>query len=64
MKVKELNIQQKQKDFDNNLSFAEWLDYFSKDQTGEELNDMEKHIDKSNRFLPMNNQYYQPLQGA
>ena len=44
MKVNEASQKQQQKDFEENLSFAEWLDYFSKEPIGYELNEMEKSM--------------------
>lgn len=61
MKVNEALQKKQQKDFEENLSFAEWLDYFSKKPTSKELDDMEKESFKNQ---PQNNPYYQPLRGA
>lgn len=58
MKVKEAE-QQGKKDFERNLSFEEWLEYFNKEPNSKDLNDME-----SNALKPRNNPYYHPVQGA
>lgn len=55
------------KEFEQELSFQEWLDHFAKEPTIEELNDMEKSMSTTyriNRFNPFNNIHYRPLQGA
>ena len=59
MKIKNQLQKQQEKEFQENLSFAEWLDYFSKEPTSKELDDMEKDSKKVS-----NNPYYQPLRGA
>ena len=51
----------KVKKFELDLSFAQWLDYFSKEPTSKELDEMENEIKKNQS---QNNPYYQPLQGA
>ena len=56
MKVKEHLEKTKEKDNELDLSFQEWLDYFSKEPTSKELDDMEKQSS--------NNSNYQPIQGA
>jgi len=56
MKVKEHLQKTKEKEHELDWSFAEWLDYFSKEPTNKELDDMEK--------ISANNKNYQPLQGA
>jgi hypothetical protein len=56
MKVKEATQKQRDKEFEQNLSFEEWLDYFSKKHTSKEIDDMEKQSS--------NNPNYQPLKGA
>ncbi|OHE19774.1 MAG: hypothetical protein A2540_10000 [Sulfurimonas sp. RIFOXYD2_FULL_37_8] len=61
MKIKNQLQKQHEKDFEGNLSFAEWLDYFSKEPTSKELDDMEK---ESLKITPINNKHYQPLKGA
>lgn len=50
MKIKEQVLKQKDNDFQESLSFLEWLNYFSKKQ-----NDKKK---------VSNNPSYHPLQGA
>lgn len=57
MKVKEITQKQKDKEFEENLSFEEWLDYFSKKLCSEELDEMEKQFSS-------NNPNYQPLKEA
>ncbi|MDD5399569.1 MAG: hypothetical protein PHQ93_00065 [Sulfurimonas sp.] len=52
---------QQEKDFELGLSFSECLDYFSKEPTSKELDDMEK---ESFKITPINNKHYQPLKGA
>lgn len=61
MKLKNQLQKQQEKDFEGNLSFAEWLDYFSKEPTRKELDDMEK---ESFKITSINNKHYQPLKGA
>ena len=56
MKVKERSLENQQRDFELDMSFAEWLDYFSNKPTSKELDDMEKQSS--------NNPNYQPLKGA
>lgn len=56
MKVKEMTLKNQKRDFEIDMSFAEWLDYLSKKPTSKELDDMEKQSS--------NNPNYQPLQGA
>ena len=61
MKIKNLTHKRQEKEFQLDLSFQEWLDYFSKEPTSKELDDMENEVRKNN---PQNNPYYNPLQGA
>jgi hypothetical protein len=61
MKIKNQLQKQQEKDFELGLSFAEWLDYFSKKPTSKELDDIGKESFKNQ---PQNNPYYQPLRGA
>lgn len=61
MKIKNQLQKQQEKEFQENLSFAEWLDYFRNEPTSKELDDMEK---ESFKVTPMNNTYYHPLKGA
>jgi hypothetical protein len=56
MRVKERSLKNQQLDFEHDMSFSEWLDYFSKKPTSKELDDMEKQSS--------NNPNYQPLKGA
>lgn len=65
MKVKEHQQKQLKQEFEENLSFQEWLDYFSKEPNTKELDEMEKQSKSTRRFYhPLNNTNYQPLQGA
>ena len=66
MEINEYSQQKKQKEFEQDLSFQEWLNYFQKEPTDKELNAMEKDISRSHRKyqIPFNNINYQPLQGA
>jgi len=57
---KKLNKQEKES-LNHNPSFEEWLNYYSKEPTSKELDEMEKEALKPK---PQNNPYYQPLQGA
>ena len=61
MKVKEHLQKTKEKEFELDWSFQEWLDYFSKEPTSKELDDMERECFK---ISSINNTHYQPLQGA
>ncbi len=61
MKMKEQLQKQQDEEFQKDLSFAQWHDFFSKEPTSKELNDME---DEACKNKPQNNPYYQPLQGA
>jgi len=49
-------MKSKKQDEKFDLSFAQWLDQFSKKLTSVEIDDMEKKA--------QNNPYYKPLQGA
>ncbi len=66
MRVKEQLQKEQEKKFQEDLSFAEWLDYFSKEPTSQELDAMEKEFTtkKLFRLQPSNNTHYYPLQGA
>ncbi|MCB5266671.1 MAG: hypothetical protein LHW46_00980 [Candidatus Cloacimonetes bacterium] len=61
MKIKNQLQKQQEKEFQENLSFAEWLDHFRSELTSKELDDMER---ESFKITPINNKYYQPLKGA
>lgn len=61
MKVKETTQKRRDKGFEDNLSFEEWLDYFNTKPTNEELDDMEK---QSHKPIVQNNPNYYPIQGA
>lgn len=56
MRVKEMTIKNQKRDFELDMSFVEWLDYFSKKPTCKEIVDMKKQSS--------NNPNYRPLQGA
>ena len=56
MRVKEMTLKNQQRDFELDMSFAEWLDYFSKKPSSEELDEMNKQSS--------NNPNYQPLKEA
>lgn len=61
MKIKEQINKQQDKDMElADLSFQEWLDYFSKEPTSKELDDMERE----SKIKSINNTNYQPIQGA
>lgn len=60
MRVKEQHQKQVDKELELDWSFAEWLDYFSKEPTSKELDDMERDL----KLISINNTNYQPLQGA
>ena len=65
MKIKEHQQRQLQQAFQEELSFQEWLDYFSSEPTSKELDEMEKQSKSTRKFYhPLNNTNYQPLQGA
>lgn len=65
MKVKEHYQKEQEKKLEEEWSFAEWLDYYSKEPTSDELDKMEKESQDKKRFsYPLNNPYYFPLQGA
>jgi len=61
MKIKNRLQKQQEKEFQENLSFAEWLDYFRSELTCKELDDIER---ESFKITPINNKHYQPLKGA
>ncbi len=60
MRIKE-QLKKTDENFNHNPSFEEWLNYFSKEPTSKELDDMENEVHKNK---PQNNPYYQPLRGA
>ena len=72
MKVKEHFQKQQEKKFELDLSFAQWLDYYMEIPTEDELNLMEQSMMSDKPTIqslsftphPLNNTYYQPLQGA
>lgn len=61
MKVKEDLQKTQEKEQELDWSFQEWLDYFSKEPTSKELDNMERD---SFKITSINNTNYQPLQGA
>ena len=61
MKVKEHLQKTKEKEYELDWSFTEWLDYFRNVPTIKELDDMERD---SLKITSINNTNYQPLQGA
>ena len=61
MKVKEHLQKIKEKEYELDWSFTEWLDYFSNVPTSKELDKMERN---SLKTTSINNTNYQPLQGA
>lgn len=61
MKVKEHLQKIKEKEYELDWSFTEWLDYFRNVPTSKELDEMERDSLKS---ISINNTNYQPLQGA
>ena len=65
MKVKEALQKQQQKDFEEDLSLAEWLDCLSKEPSDKELNEMGESISQCRfKIYPLNNASYLPLKGA
>ena len=50
MKVKEHQQKQLKQEFQENLSFQEWLDYFSSEPTSKELDEMEKQSKFTRKF--------------
>lgn len=66
MKVKEQMQKQQEKAFQEELSFAQWLDHSMDEPSNEELDAMQKEFKtkKLYRLRPSNNTYYYPLQGA
>lgn len=59
MKINKSSQIEQKKEFNQNLSFEECLDYFSKEPSQKEFDDMQKQSRKVS-----NNPFYQPLQGA
>jgi hypothetical protein len=65
MKIKNQLQKQRDKEFELDWSFAQWLDYFRSEPTSKELDEMEKESKDKRRFTyPLNNPYYHPLRGA
>ena len=52
MKSNLYHQQQHNKTFEEDLSFQEWIEYFSTEPTTQELNDMEKVFSKSHVLKP------------
>ena len=48
MKLKDKLQKEQDNEFEQDLSFEEWLDFFIKEPTKKEIDDMEKQIEKSN----------------
>jgi len=61
MKVKEDLQKTKEKEFELDWSFQEWLNYFLKEPRSKEQGDRER---ESFKVTSINNTNYQPLQGA
>jgi len=57
MRIKERNLINEQEEFELDLSFAEWLDYFTKKPNCKGKDEIEKQTSS-------NNPNYQPLKGA
>ena len=65
MKVKESQQTNKEQEFEKNLSFEEWLDYYKKEPTDKEVNNMESTLHHSSlKIYSTNNPNYQPKKGA
>lgn len=67
MRVKEQMQEEREVAFREDVSFAEWLDYFSNEPTSQELDAMEQALQiKSTPLVshPFNNTHYNTLQGA
>lgn len=69
MRVKEQMQKEKDLAFEDDLSFAEYLQHYMSEPTEAELNAMEKELNTKKTLLPfksINNPYYHhhPLQGA
>lgn len=60
MKINNQLQKQQEKEFQDNLSFSKWLDYFRTEPTSKELDDMERESFK----ITVNNRHYEPLMGA
>lgn len=59
MKIKVQLQKQKDNEFQESLSFKEWLEYFSKKTITKKKDDIKKESKKVS-----NNPFYHPLQGA
>ena len=53
-------------EFEDDLSFAEYLQHYMAEPTEAELDDMEQELNTKSTlsFSPLNNPYYHPLKGA
>lgn len=67
MKVNQMQLNKKDKEFEIDLSYLEWLEC-NKDLTVEDIDNMEKVICKAsilkNHKKPVNHIQFQPLEGA
>lgn len=57
MKVKEMTLKNQKRDFELDMSFSEWLDYFSKKLTSKEIDDIEKQSSNIILFKHIWNMY-------
>ena len=66
MRVKEQMLQNRGVEFEDDLSFAEYLQHYMAEPTEAELDDMEQELNTRSTlsFNPINNPYYHPLKGA
>lgn len=66
MRVKEKMLQDREVEFEDDLSFAEYLQHYMSQPTEAELDDMEQELNTKSTlpFKSINNPYYHPLQGA
>jgi hypothetical protein len=70
MKTNTNTMLEQERQFEHDLSYAEFLKQNNPEPTGDELDDMEKVFCKAkvlkthNHLHPLNNLYYQPLKGA
>ena len=66
MRVKEQMQQEGEVEFEDDLSFAEYLQHYMAEPTEAELDDIEQELNTKSTlsFNPINNPYYHPLKGA
>jgi hypothetical protein len=70
MKMNTFTLLEQEKQFEQDLSYAEFLKVNNPPLTNEEIDDMEQVYCKATvlkhhqQFQPLNNLYYQPLKGA